>query len=156
MNREILLLSEKLKDVYEGDPWFGRNAKELLGEVDEHIAFEKPSAQHSILEILWHMVTWKEFAISRLRNDKQNIRSFEQNDWRQLDHTDRELWRSGLKKLFQTHNEMIEVLQQQTDEILSQRVEERRYDFRKLLYGVLEHDIYHLGQIAYIKKLLQK
>jgi hypothetical protein len=51
---------------------------------------------------------------------------------------------------------LIEIIQQQKDDILSQQVRDRNYDFRKLLYGIKEHDIYHLGQIAYIKKLLQR
>jgi hypothetical protein len=32
-------------------------------------------------------------------------------------------------------------------------VDERKYNFRKLLHGLIQHDIYHLGQIAYIKKI---
>ncbi len=41
MNKEILFIAEQLKDVYEGDPWFGRNMQDLLGEVNEENAFEK-------------------------------------------------------------------------------------------------------------------
>ncbi len=33
MNKEILFLAAQLKDAYEGEPWFGRNVKELLSEV---------------------------------------------------------------------------------------------------------------------------
>jgi len=49
----------------------------------------------------------------------------------------------------------VEVLQQQQDSLLIERVPERDYNFRKLLYGIVQHDIYHLGQIAYITKLLK-
>ena len=52
MNREILFIVEQLKDAYEGDPWFGRNLKALLSEVDEQTAFVKLKGQHSILELL--------------------------------------------------------------------------------------------------------
>lgn len=157
MNREILLLVERIKDAYQGEPWFGRSTKEILNEIDETIAFQKPNGQHSIVELLWHMITWREFTISRLREDKEKtLHYFEQNDWRQLDHSNKSLWKEGLKKFEQLHNELIEVIQKQKDEILSQKVNERKYDFRKLLFGILEHDIYHLGQIAYVKKMLQK
>jgi uncharacterized damage-inducible protein DinB len=157
MNREILLIAEQLKDAYEGEPWFGRSVKEILYEVDEAIVFEKPNGQHSILELLWHMITWKEFALSRLRNDDQkSIKYFEENDWRELDHSDKSLWKQGLQQFAKLHNELIEVIQQQKDEVLSQRVGDRKYDFRKLLYEITQHDIYHLGQIAYIKKMLEK
>ena len=60
MNREILLIAEQVKDVYNGEPWFGRSVHDILKETDEGIVFEKPATQHSILELLWHMITWKE------------------------------------------------------------------------------------------------
>jgi uncharacterized damage-inducible protein DinB len=157
MNREILLIAEQLKNAYQGEPWFGRSIKEILSEIDIAIVFEKPKGQHSILELLWHVITWKEFTLSRLRNDNgKSVQYFEKNDWRQLGHSDKTLWQQGLQEFSKLHNELIEVIQQQKDEILSQRVSDKNYDFRKLLYGVKEHDIYHLGQIAYIKKMLQK
>ena len=59
MNREILLLAEQIKETYEGDPWFGRSVKALLAEVNDRIAFERPNEQHSILELVWHMITWR-------------------------------------------------------------------------------------------------
>ena len=157
MNNEILVIAKQIKEAYEGDPWYGKSTKKLLSEVDEQIVFEKPSGQHSILELLWHMITWKEFTISRLRTDNTlDLNYFEKQDWRELDHSDKALWKQGLEKFHQNHNELVAIIQQQKDELLSQTVDERKYDFRKLLYGILEHDIYHLGQIAYIKKILQK
>jgi len=157
MNREILLIAEQLKDAYEGEPWFGRNIKEIMNEIDEAIVFEKPNGQHSILELLWHMITWKEFTLTRLQNDNQkSLRYFEENDWRELDHSNKTLWQQGLQQFKKLHNELIETIQRQKDELLPQQVGGRKYDFRKLLYGIVQHDIYHLGQIAYIKKMLPK
>jgi uncharacterized damage-inducible protein DinB len=157
MNTEILRLAEEMKEAYEGNPWFGRNAKQLLAEVDEAMAFEKLASQHSIVELVWHMVTWKAFAINRLRKDTSKpLQAFEAEDWRNLDHNDKSLWPQGLQLLRQTHNELVEVVQQQKDEILVEKVAERDYTYRKLLNGVLQHDIYHLGQIALLKKVLEK
>jgi uncharacterized damage-inducible protein DinB len=155
MNSEVMFLAEQLKDAFEGDPWFGKNAKALLGEVAEEIAFEKPNGQHSILELVWHMITWREFTISRFKkNATKDLHYFESNDWRELDHSNKSLWRQGLQRLYQTESELLEIMQAQKDKLLDQNVEERNYSFRKLLNGIVQHDIYHLGQIAYIKKLL--
>ena len=157
MNKEITLIAEKLKEVYSGDPWFGRSAKALLSDVDEKIAFEKPSGQHSILELLWHMNIWKEFTISRLRPDNdKDMEYFDSNDWQALDHNDKNLWKQGIERFDQLHAELVALIEQQKDELLAQKVSERKYDFRKLLLGAIDHDIYHLGQIAYIAKMLRK
>ena len=157
MNREILLLEEQIKDAWEGEPWFGRSITELLSEIDESIAFRKPAGQHSIVELLWHMITWKSFTLNRLReDDTKSLNYFEQIDWRPLDHSDPSRWQEGLKEFRRVHNELITVLQQQKDERLSQMVPGKSYNFRKLLYGIIEHDIYHIGQIAYLKKMLER
>ena len=146
-----------MKDAYDGEPWFGRSINEILNEIDNEIVFVKPEGQHSIVELLWHMITWEEFTISRLRNDENKpVKYFEDNDWRELDHSNKTLWQQGLQQFSKLHNELLEIIRQQKDEILSQRVSGRKYDFRKLLNGIVQHDIYHLGQIAYIKKMLQK
>lgn len=157
MNKEINVLIGQLKDSFEGDPWWGRNAHTLLSEVDERIATERPYAQHSILELVWHMINWKEFAISRIHEiDGKDLHYFESNDWRHLDHGHKSLWHQGLERLRYVHNELIDVLERQDDDLLDREVAERGYTFRKLFNGVLQHDIYHLGQIAYITKMVRK
>ena len=155
MNKEIQYLVSQLQESFNGDPWFGRNAEKLLGEVTETLAFQKPNGQHSIAELVWHMVNWREFVISRFKKDEtKDLHYFEANDWRQLDHSDRSLWQHGLQKLNETQELLINILQDQTDSILDKIVEERTYSYRNLLNGIVQHDIYHLGQIAYLVKFL--
>lgn len=155
MNKEMQYIARQITDAYEGDPWFGRNAKALLSEVNEQTAFEKPNGQHSMVELIWHMVNWREFVISRFTKDStKDITYFEVNDWRALDHSDKALLQQGLQRLHQTQAELLEVIGNESDALLDKNVEERSYTFRKLLHGILQHDIYHLGQIAYLQKLL--
>jgi len=156
MNTEILKIAEQLKATYEGNPWFGKNAKALFQEAEAVDVFEKTNGQHSILELLWHMLTWRDFTLTRLRPDaEKNSAYYQENDWRKLDGNNEALWHEGLKKFAELHNELVEVLQQQQDGLLIERVPERDYLFRELLYGIVQHDIYHLGQIAYITKFLK-
>jgi uncharacterized damage-inducible protein DinB len=46
-------------------------------------------------------------------------------------------------------------LEKFNDSILNEPVGGRKYKFSKLLYGIVEHDIYHAGQIAYAWKALR-
>lgn len=157
MNREILMVAEQLKDAYEGRTWFGRSAKEILNEIDEAIVFEKPNVQHSIPDLLWRMITRKEVTISRLQNDNEkSVRYFEEN----VDVNLATLIKTFGSKAYNSLQNFI------TNELKSsgnkkmkhfrKSVSNRNYDLRKLLYSIKEHDIYHSGQIAYIKKMLQK
>ncbi|MBD0331809.1 MAG: DinB family protein [Chitinophagaceae bacterium] len=155
MNIEVQNIIFQLNDAYQGTPWFGRAIKVLLSEVDESIAFEKPGGQHSILELLWHMIIWREFTISRIQpTEGKDLNYFEQNDWRDFDHADKSLWQKGLRVLDETQKQLISLIEKQQDDLLGVQVQDRTYNFRKLLYGIVQHDIYHTGQIAYIKKLL--
>lgn len=154
---EIPFIIEQFEDMYQGDPWFGRNAKALLSEVDESIAFEKPNDQHSILELVWHMNNWREFALSRLRKDyEQDVYYYESNDWSKLDHTDKSLWDRANKRFHETHAELIKSIEVLSEEILNEIVDGRKYTYKKLLHGILQHDIYHLGQIAFLFKLIKQ
>lgn len=155
MQAEMAVIVGQLKEAYEGDPWFGRNVKTLLSEVGEETAYQKLNEQHSVLELLYHMIVWREFTISRLAPTDKDLAYFEKADWQVLDHTDKKLWEAGLRKLDETQAELVRVLQEQDDAILTRIVNGRTYDFRKLLYGIVQHDIYHLGQIAYLTKAHQ-
>ena len=79
---------------------------------------------------------------------------FEKLDWRTIDpkvHT----WEKGLKEFKKIHKEIVELLNQEDDAFLKGVVDYRDYNFRFLLNGLIQHNIYHLGQVAYVKKLLE-
>jgi hypothetical protein len=82
------------------------------------------------------------------------MKAIEANDWRNIDpkiHT----WKKGIEQLKATHNKIIELLKQKEDDnFLGDIVPLRKYNFRFLLNGLIQHNIYHLGQVAYLKKML--
>ena len=138
-----------------GEPWFGRSIYDLLGDVDLSKVYVKPNhAEHSLIELLYHMNTWAEFTLHRIRDDKeQDLAAFENLDWREIEpgvHT----WEKGLAEFKSIHEKIIAELQTKNDEFLKENVDYRKYNFRFLLNGLIQHNIYHLGQIAYLRKLL--
>ncbi|HJW18460.1 MAG TPA: DinB family protein [Flavisolibacter sp.] len=156
MNKEIQYILSQLQESFNGDPWFGRNAHSLLEEVTQDVAMIKPGGQHSITELVWHMVNWREFVISRFEKDEtKNLHYFEANDWRQLDQADSSLFKKGMQQLQYTQEQLIIILQSLDDDFLDTNVAERTYNFRTLLNGIVQHDIYHLGQVAYLVKFLK-
>ena len=155
MKNEINHLSKTCQAVYSGNPWFGRNMKIILSEIDSITALQRPNGQHSVLELLYHVINWREFTINRLKPEKNKTSAyFGKNNWRKLDHADATLWDKGLQRLELTQQKLITLFRDLNEEDLSEIVAERKYDIRYLLNGLIQHDIYHLGQIAYLKKLL--
>ena len=156
MRKEVDYFITTMRSVLQGEPWYGQPAMEILQNVDTTKVYDKPNDHsHSLMELLYHMVTWSEFTLKRLEKDEENnMQAFEELDWRKIDpreHT----WEKAVAQFKVTHDLIIELLNAKDDEFLSEKVDFREYNFRFLLHGIIQHDIYHLGQIAYAKKLLE-
>jgi uncharacterized damage-inducible protein DinB len=155
MNKELQSIIRNLQNVNSGQPWFGRPVFDLLEEVDESIVFKKPAANaHSCIELLYHMITWAEFTLRRIeKNDKEDLAAFEKIDWREIDpklHS----WKKGLAQFKEIHERIAQLLQDKNDEFLKEIVDYRQYNYRFLLNGLIQHNIYHAGQVAYVSKML--
>ena len=155
MNLELAYIIDQLNETYSGSPWYGSNITQLLSAVDDSITSERPNNQHSLLELLWHVITWREFTIAALnKSDAETIEQIRAKDWRELDQFDKTIWQQGLQRLQQTQDELLHIVQQQNDELLNQ-IAFRDFTFRTLLNGIIQHDIYHIGQVAYVTKFLR-
>jgi uncharacterized damage-inducible protein DinB len=155
MNTEIRSIIRRMDNVNNGEPWFGRSVYAILEEVDPSKAFIKPNnSSHSLVELLYHMNTWASFTLKRIEKDKENdMAAFEKLDWRELDPSVHG-WEEGLKEFRSIQDKIKKLLKEKDDAFLNEKVDYRKYDFRFLINGMIEHSIYHLGQIAYIHKLL--
>ena len=82
-----------------------------------------------------------------------DLAAAEELDWRTINpkvHS----WKKGLAEFSGTHKKIIALLKKKEDVFLEELVDYRKYNFRFLLNGMVEHNIYHLGQIAYLNKML--
>jgi uncharacterized damage-inducible protein DinB len=156
MNKEIQYIIGSLQRTLDGEPWYGRPVANMLQEIDPALAYEKAGPKaHTLADLLWHMNAWAEFTLKRLEGDKKTDDAYmEQIDWRPIDpkiHT----WQEGLKQFKYLNEQIISVLKQKDDNLLKEMVDFREYNFRFLLNGYIQHNIYHIGQVAYLKKLLE-
>ena len=104
--------------------------------------------------MLYHILTWAEFTLKRIEKDSiQDMAAFEKMDWREIDPAVHN-WKKGLTEFKSVNEKMIPLLDKKGDEFLKEIVDYRKYNFRFLLNGYIQHNIYHLGQIVYVKKLL--
>ena len=153
MDKEIRSIIRNLENTLDGEPWFGRPVYEILREVDQSVASRKPTPEaHSLIELLYHMLTWASFTLKRIEKDTINdLAAFEKLDWREID-PQIHGWEEGLSEFIATHQEMIAHLKTKDDSFLDEKVDYRNYNYRFLLNGLIQHNIYHIGQIAYVKK----
>ena len=156
MKKEINLIINKYNKVYKGSPWYGNSLTSLLNKVDPDKVFIKPSGKknNSIAEITAHIIGWREFLLSRLSEKHQfHLTQKETFNWKRIDKNERTAWKNLLKRMDVIQNEIIKILDNSDDEILGLRVRDRKFKMKYLLDGVLQHDIYHIGQIAALNKI---
>ena len=154
MSHTIRSISENMEEVFCGNPWYGKSVLTLLNEIDPSIVYIKPGGQgHSIIELLYHMLTWEEFTLHHLESMMLEPEKYQLLDWRETNpeiHT----WNAGVSELKATHNKIINILQNASDDLLASKVPYKDYNTAVLLNGLIEHNIYHIGQIAMVKKML--
>lgn len=146
-----------MENVNSGQPWYGKPVFKLLDEVDEAVSSIKPNGtEHSCIELLYHMITWAEFVLKRLqKEDINDMDVFEKLDWREIDPKIHG-WSEGLKQFKEIHQSIITLLQTIDPAVLDEIVDYRNYKFRFLLNGLMQHNIYHAGQVAYVSKLVAR
>jgi hypothetical protein len=118
MDKEIQSIARNFRNVLEGQPWYGRAVYEILNETETSDVYKKPNGNgHSAIELLYHMITWAEFTLTRLNNDsKKDMAYFEKIDWRQIDPSEH-TWKAGMKQLKDIHQEIIGLLETKDDSL---------------------------------------
>lgn len=155
MKTEINSIIAGFENMLHGHPWFGRSAEELLSDIDPSHYYTHPGeSEHTICDLLWHMVTWATFTLNRMEgNKKKDVATDESLDWRKTGIKGNN-WQKGIDEFNMVHEKIITLLRKKDDSWLSGKVDYREYDFKYLLIGLIQHDIYHLGQIVYANKIL--
>lgn len=139
-------ISGLIKRVYSGKAWHGPSIMDVLKDVDNTLAKKKIGDSHSIVQLVLHMISWRTFATKRLSGDTTFEVSDDDNFPKETD------WATALKKLEHSQQELLKAIDLVDDSLLHQPVANRKYDFYVLLHGIIHHDIYHVGQIQFIKK----
>jgi uncharacterized damage-inducible protein DinB len=148
---EAALIADQLRRAFNGSAWHGPALLELLEDVDAATAAAKPIRDvHSIWELVLHIAAWDGAALSRLAGKKAQLKGV-QNFPPAAKPTEAE-WRNAVAATRRTHELLVKTVAVLPDPRLRDRVPGKRYDFYHLLHGVVQHELYHAGQIAILKK----
>jgi uncharacterized damage-inducible protein DinB len=153
---EVQRLVGQIKMVFVGDETgearFGPALMHLLTGVDSTRAQYRVSPDtHNIWELVLHLTAWKKYTAARLRDEAAPMN--DEMDWAKVTRTDDAAWNEALQKLHEAQAELIAAAEKLTDEQLDTPVANGRVPRYLALQGIFQHDIYHAGQIAYLKKL---
>ena len=154
-------LSQKLLTVWNGEPWYGSSSSTILKGVTaaEALAHPLPGAQ-SIWETLLHITAWTEETKSRL--DGGESKSPARGDWPAVKGSTQEEWIAAQTELLNARKALLASIEKSHEESMFLQVPKKgetghgsgatRAD---TVSGLADHDVYHLGQIAILKKSLK-
>jgi uncharacterized damage-inducible protein DinB len=146
---EIDRIVRLLEKTFDKQPWYGSSITEILSSVNPEIATVRHGDTHTITELVLHMISWRKFATQKLIGDAEFDITDETNFPKPI------AWKEAINQLHQSQVALVEAVKQFPPEGLSELVpsKKQKYTYYTLLHGIIQHDIYHLGQIALLKKL---
>jgi uncharacterized damage-inducible protein DinB len=149
---ESALIAEQLHRAFEGDAWHGPSLFELLKDVDAATAAAKPSPDvHSIWELVLHIAVWDAASIRRLSGERTQPTGVD--NFPIVPKPTEAAWRKAVAAAKRTHDALVKTVKALPESRLRERVPGKKYDFYFMLHGVVQHELYHAGQIAILKKI---
>jgi uncharacterized damage-inducible protein DinB len=142
---------DQLRRAMDGQAWHGPALRELLQGVSPDMAAAKPiPGAHSIWEILLHITAWTEVVRRRLQGDRAQLSSEE--NWPTIEETSEAAWNTALDRLEQAHQHLLHDLEQLSPTRLDEPIGQGRSSVYVTLHGLVQHHLYHAGQIALLKR----
>ena len=148
---EAARIADQLRRAFDGDAWHGPALLELLEDVDASTAAAKPLPDvHSIWELVLHIAVWDQVACRRLAGEKWQPTG--DANFPPVTNATAAAWRKAGADTKRAHEVFVKTVAALPDARLRERVPGKRYDFYHMLHGLAQHELYHAGQIAILKK----
>jgi uncharacterized damage-inducible protein DinB len=154
---ETARIADQLRRAFRGEAWHGDSLFEILDGVTAAQAAAHPIKHaHSIWELVLHIAAWDGAVRHRLSGEAIALEG-EQN-FPLVKDTSEMAWRKALDHVRHVHDELVAAVAAFPDERLSEKVpgkthEPDWYNFYYMLHGLAQHELYHAGQIALLKKM---
>jgi len=155
MDSEIGRVETQLKRMLEGEAWHGPSVLEALQDVTPELACLHPVAgAHSIWEIVLHLAGTYRLVLRRLQGNNQPLTSEE--DWPAVPLPAVSNWQDAISSLRQLNDELRHAVRTFNPERFDKPlVPTPAYTAYTQFIGITQHDAYHAGQIAVLKKAAQ-
>jgi uncharacterized damage-inducible protein DinB len=147
---EIDRIVRMLEKTFGKQPWYGPSMNEVLSNVEPGLVAKHAGAAHSMVELILHMTSWRLFATKRLQGDD----TFEVSD--EMNFPKAGSWEDALAGLKASQAALVDAIKNFPESRLGEIVPSKvhKYTYYTLLHGIIQHDVYHLGQIAILKRAL--
>jgi len=155
---ESTRLIDQLKRAHDGDPWHGSPVTTILeGVTHEQAARQPPNGAHSIWALVLHMTGWRNEVARRATGEPAGEPAA--GDYPDVGEPTASRWKAALAAFDASHHHLANVVRGLSDDQLLAATNDPRNrplgtgcSYYDLLHGIVQHDAYHAGQIAILKK----
>jgi len=152
---EIERISDQFRRAFDGNAWHGPSVMALLEGVTAAQAAARPiPSAHSIWQLVSHIAAWERACLRRLNGDPAQLTDDE--DWPAVSDTSEAAWQKTKDELVATHQQLLDKIGGLDDARLNQPIiNDPSTTYSSVyvtLHGGVQHDLYHAGQIAILKK----
>jgi hypothetical protein len=150
---EIKRIVDLLDRAGSGDAWHGPPVDAALAGVTATQAVARPlPGGHSIWELALHIAVWDRVVKRRLAGERHDPTPAQ--DWPAVPGTTEQAWQRTVADVRGARAELRTSLLAFDSARLQETVPGKTYSFYVMAHGIVQHDLYHAGQIAILRKAL--
>jgi uncharacterized damage-inducible protein DinB len=156
--REVDRIQDQFRRAFDGEAWHGPSVLAVLNGVTAQQAAAHPiPGAHSIWELTLHIAAWEGACLRRLQGDPAQLTDAE--DWPPINDTSEAAWENTKQQLVDNHRALLDTITTVDESRLNEPIiTDPNTSYSSVyvtLHGGVQHDLYHAGQIAMLKKALE-
>jgi len=150
---EINRIVDQMDRAMNGEAWHGPHLEDLLQDVSAQQASAHPvKGAHSIWELVNHIAAWNFILANRARGTAVTVT--QEQDWPPVTDTSAASWKKALDNMRDARAQLRAATLLLNDVQLEDIAPGKDHSLYIMLHGGVQHDLYHAGQIAVLKKAL--
>jgi len=148
---ETQRIADQLHRAYAGGAWHGPALRQLLRGVSARQAAARPvRSAHTIWELVLHITAWKRAVLRRMQGKATSLSPAE--NFPPMHTATAANWKKTQAALRTAQHDLHRAVSALPNLRLKKIVPGKRYSLYFMLHGLVQHDLYHAGQIALLKK----
>ncbi|MEO5988302.1 MAG: DinB family protein [Candidatus Eisenbacteria bacterium] len=141
--------------AYKADAWYGGSLLEILDGVTPAMAAKHPAkSAHSIWELVEHVASWNIIVTQRMQGEMPSVT--EEFNFPPVHKPTPAAWKATLKRLAASQALFRREIARFPEAKLGRMRPGVKHTWSVLIYGQVEHCLYHAAQIALLRRALGK